>query len=202
MKTSALRKAFLDYFARQRPPHRVLQPGDRTRRRPHGDVDQRRHGAVQGRVRGQGEAGLHPGHHQPEVPARRRQAQRPGERGLHGPPPHLLRDAGQLQLRRLLQGRRHPLRLGVRHGPQGPGQPGPGSRTASGSPSSRATRASPPTTRPRSCGARSGVPPRPHPALRQEGQLLADGRHRPLRTLLRDALLPRPRTSPAIGPSW
>ena len=59
MKTSALRQRFLDYFARQRPPHRVLQPGDRTRRRSHGDVDQRRHGAVQGCVPGQGAAGLH-----------------------------------------------------------------------------------------------------------------------------------------------
>ena len=40
------------------------------------------------------------------LPARRRQAQRPGERGLHRAPPHLLRDAGQLELRRLLQARR------------------------------------------------------------------------------------------------
>jgi hypothetical protein len=47
--------------------------------------------------------------------ARRRQAQRPRERGLHGAPPHVLRDAGQLQLRRLLQARRDPLRLGFRH---------------------------------------------------------------------------------------
>ena len=39
-----------------------------------------------------------------EMRARRRQAQRPRERGLHRPPPHLLRDAGQLLVRRLLQG--------------------------------------------------------------------------------------------------
>ena len=38
-----------------------------------------------------------------EVHPRRRQAQRPRERRLHRAPPHLLRDAGQLQLRRLLQ---------------------------------------------------------------------------------------------------
>jgi hypothetical protein len=48
-----------------------------------------------------------------EVHPRRRQAQRPGERGLHRAPPHVLRDAGQLQLRRLLQARRHPVRLGA-----------------------------------------------------------------------------------------
>jgi alanyl-tRNA synthetase len=51
--------------------------------------------------------------HGAEVHPRRRQAQRPGKRGLHRAPPHLLRDAGQLQLRRLLQARRHQLRLGV-----------------------------------------------------------------------------------------
>jgi alanyl-tRNA synthetase len=45
--------------------------------------------------------------------ARRRQAQRPRERRLHRAPPHLLRDAGQLQLRRLLQARRHQVRLGA-----------------------------------------------------------------------------------------
>ncbi len=45
--------------------------------------------------------------------ARRRQAQRSGERRLHRAPPHLLRDAGQLQLRRLFQARRDPLRLGA-----------------------------------------------------------------------------------------
>jgi alanyl-tRNA synthetase len=45
--------------------------------------------------------------------ARRRQAQRPRERRLHRASPHLLRDAGQLQLRRLLQARRHQLRLGA-----------------------------------------------------------------------------------------
>ena len=52
---------------------------------------------------------------QPALRARRRQAQRPRERRLHRPAPHLLRDAGQLQLRRLLQARRDPLRLGVPH---------------------------------------------------------------------------------------
>ena len=47
----------------------------------------------------------------PALRARRRQAQRPRPGRLHRAPPHLLRDAGQLQLRRLLQARRD--RLGV-----------------------------------------------------------------------------------------
>ena len=50
-------------------------------------------------------------HQLAEVRARRRQAQRPGERRPHRAPPHLLRDAGQLLVRRLLQARRDRLRL-------------------------------------------------------------------------------------------
>jgi alanyl-tRNA synthetase len=58
---------------------------------------------------------------QPALRARRRQAQRPGERRLHRAPSHLLRNAGQLQLRRLFQARCHPLRLGIPH--RHPGDP-------------------------------------------------------------------------------
>ncbi len=54
-----------------------------------------------------------PGGRLPARPAGRRQAQRlRGGRPDH-PPPHVLRDARQLELRRLLQARGHPLRLGV-----------------------------------------------------------------------------------------
>ena len=49
--------------------------------------------------------------HLPKVRARGRQAQRPRQRRLHRAPPHLLRDAGQLLVRRLLQGARHRARL-------------------------------------------------------------------------------------------
>ena len=45
-----------------------------------------------------------PRHHGAEMRPRRRQAQRPGQCRLHRPAPHLLRDAGQFQLRRLFQG--------------------------------------------------------------------------------------------------
>ena len=47
--------------------------------------------------------------------AGRGQAQRPRRHRALAAPPQLLRDAGQLQLRRLLQGRGHRLGLGVRH---------------------------------------------------------------------------------------
>ncbi len=47
------------------------------------------------------------------LPARRRQAQRSRERRLHRTPPHVLRDARQLELRRLLQARSDPLRVGI-----------------------------------------------------------------------------------------
>ena len=50
-----------------------------------------------------------------EVRARRRQAQRPRERRRHRAPPHVLRDARQLLLRRLLQGGRDRVRLGAAH---------------------------------------------------------------------------------------
>ena len=50
-----------------------------------------------------------------EVRAGRRQAQRPRRHRPVAAPPQLLRDARQLQLRRLLQGRGHPVGVGVRH---------------------------------------------------------------------------------------
>ncbi len=48
-----------------------------------------------------------------EVRTRWRKAQRPGERRVHPPPSHLLRDAGQLQLWRLLQEGCDCLRVGA-----------------------------------------------------------------------------------------
>ncbi len=48
-----------------------------------------------------------------EVHARQRQAQRPRQRRPVAPPPHVLRDARQLLVRRLLQAGRDPVRLGA-----------------------------------------------------------------------------------------
>ena len=53
--------------------------------------------------------------HRPEVRPRGRQAQRSRERRAHRPAPHLLRDAGQLLLRRLLQGGCGGVLLGAPH---------------------------------------------------------------------------------------
>ena len=105
------------------PPSSTISPGERppgravlaagAAQRPDADVHQRRHGAVQERLHRPRAPRLRPRRHQPEVRPRRRQAQRPRQRRLHRAPPHLLRDARQLLLRRLLQGARDPLRLGA-----------------------------------------------------------------------------------------
>ena len=105
-----------------------------------------------------------------EVRPRRRQAQRPRRHRPHQPPLHVLRDARQLQLRRLLQGRGDPVRVGALH------------RGARARP--RAGCGSPSTTTDDEAEAiwrdDVGLPGRAHPAPRRR-QLLAHGRHRPLR---------------------
>jgi alanyl-tRNA synthetase len=116
----------------------------------------------------------------PAMRARGRQAQRPGERRLHRAPPHLLRDAGQLQLRRLLQEGRHPVRLGAAH--QG---------LQAAAERLWATVYETDDEAYDLWTKTIGVPKeRVHPHRRQAGrreipvgQLLADGRHRPLRPL-------------------
>ena len=99
-------------FCRQRP-HRGAQQPAGAGQRPHAHVHQQRHGAVQGRVPRHRQAPLRARGQRAGLPARRRQAQRPGKRGLHRAPPHLLRDAGQLELWRLLQERKHSVGLGA-----------------------------------------------------------------------------------------
>ncbi len=102
MGTSELRTAFLEFFRKHYHtvvPSSPLVPGND----PTLAVHQRRHGAVQGRLPRQGRAQLQARRELAALRARRRQAQRPRERRLHRAPPHLLRDARQLQLRRLLQ---------------------------------------------------------------------------------------------------
>ena len=116
-----------------------------------------------------------------EMRARRRQAQRPRQCRLHRPASHLLRDAGQFQLRRLLQAagdraRLEPDHQGIRPRP-GPA-PGHGLRRA--------------TTRRSSCGARSpGSTSGGSSASARQRQFLGHGRHRPMRPVLGDLLRPR-----------
>ncbi len=135
---------------------------------------------------GQGQARLRARHLEPALRARRRQAQRPRERRLHGAASHLLRDARQLLLRRLLQEGRHSLRLGVRHRSRlrHRSEPPHGHRLPH---RRRGLRCLEQGDRP------AGRADRAHrrQAGRRLRQLLADGRHRPLRSLHRNLLRPR-----------
>mmetsp|Transcript_59426 Transcript_59426/g.140468 ORF Transcript_59426/g.140468 Transcript_59426/m.140468 type:complete len:307 (-) Transcript_59426:1470-2390(-) len=170
----------------ERPSDRRLQPG-RAGRRSDAAVHERGHEPVQGRLPRLRQACLHPGHDQPEVHPCRRQAQRPGQRRLYRAPPHLLRNAGQLQLRRLLQEGRDHLRLGTADRSLQAAD-----REALGDGLFRRRRGL------RDLEPGGGRARRAHRAhRRQQGrtlhvrQLLDDGRHRPLRPLHRDLLRPR-----------
>ena len=112
-----------------------------------------------------------PRHHGAAMRARRRQAQRSGECRLHRPAPHVLRDAGQLLLRRLFQAASDRVRLGADDRRLRAAR-----RRSCWSPSM------PRTTKPTASGRRS-------PACRTDriiriptvGQFLAHGRYRPVR---------------------
>ena len=78
----------------------------RAAQRPDIDVHQCRHGAVQERLHRPGKAALCARDHGAEMRPRRRQAQRPRQCRLYRAAPHLLRDARQFLVRRLLQGTR------------------------------------------------------------------------------------------------
>ena len=111
----------------------------------------------------------------PEGAARRRQGHRPRGRRPHRPPLLVLRDARQLLVRRLLQGRGGRLRLGVRHEAHGPRPRTPLGDRARGQPGARARRghrrdrgleARRDARRTGSCGSArttSGRPPTPGP---------------------------------------
>ena len=88
--------------SRPRPHGRAV--GEPDPARPDGAVHRRRHGAVQAVLRRRRGAAVQAGDVGAEVRPGGRQAQRPRRRRPHQPPPRVLRDARQLQLRRLLQG--------------------------------------------------------------------------------------------------
>ena len=100
--------------------------------------------------------------------------------GYTGAPPHVLRDARQLLLRRLLQGRGDPFRLGARDRPRRRYGLDPARLWATV------------YTDDDEAGAlwERHLPDGADPALRREGELLGDGGDRPLRALLGDPLLP------------
>ncbi len=99
----------------ERPPHRRQLPA-RAGQRPDAAVHQRGDEPVQGHVPRARAAGLPPGDQLAEVHAGQRQAQRPRERRAIAAAPHVLRDARQLLVWRLLQDRGDPLRVGTADG--------------------------------------------------------------------------------------
>ena len=108
-----LRRAFIDFFADR--GHTIVPSASVIPRRPDGAVHGRGHGAVQAVLHRRGDAAVQAGGLGAEVRPRRRQAQRPRRHRPHEPPLLVLRDARQLQLRRLLQGRGDPVGVGVLH---------------------------------------------------------------------------------------
>ncbi len=157
---------------------------DRAVGQPHPDASQRAHvhqlgdDAVRPLLPGRGGGAVQPppGGVGAALRAGRWQAQRPRRHRSVAAAPQLLRDDGQLQLRRLLQARGDRLGVGVRD------------RGA------RARRRPPVGHRPRErrrgrgpVGRRGRLPPPAHPAPRQ-GQLLGDGGDRPVRPVVRDLL--------------
>ena len=110
--SNEIRRAFLDYFARH--GHEVVASSPLV---PHNDPTLlfTNAGMIQFKdvFTGHEQRPYTARHHLAEVRARRRQAQRPRQRRPHRAPPHLLRDARQLLVRRLLQGGRDRPRLGA-----------------------------------------------------------------------------------------
>ena len=145
---------------------------------------------------GQGPPPVHARDVEPEVHSHLGQAQRPRERRRHRAPPHVLRDARELQLRRLLQGRRHRR------------SPGSSSRRSWDIPKERAggdrvrRRRRHPRRRRGARDLEEGhrLRRRPHHRhpRRPRRQLLADGRDGPVRPVHRAPLLHRRRRGDAV----
>ena len=110
-------------------PHGRAQRLADAGRRPDAALHQLRHGPVQGRADRPREAQLRPRRRLPALPARGRQAQRLRGSRPDAAPSHPVRDAGQLELRRLLQARGDPLGLGAAdRGLRDPGRSAGGDR--------------------------------------------------------------------------
>ena len=171
-----------------RPPHRPELPTCSARRR-HVAVHQRGHEPVQGRLPRPGTARVLARDDLAEVHAGQRQAQRSRQRRAFPAAPHVLRDARQLLVRRLLQARRHRAGLGAADHRVGDRERQAVCHDLQGRrrhpPRRRGVRAV--------AGLRAGRPDRRAWLGRQ---LLVDGRHRSVRSVLGDSLLSRKR--PAV----
>ena len=171
------------FLRRARAQDRPLGLARALRPRPLGAADDGRHAAVQALLpRPRATAGAAPRRRAEVLPHDRHRGGR-----QHRPPPDLLRDARQLELRRLLQGRVDPLGLaacdrGLRHGP--------GEDLGDGLRRRRGARPRPRRGGDRDLEGRRHARGADRPA-RSRGQLLAGRPVRPLRPLL--GALPRPR---------
>ena len=149
--------------------------------RPDAALHERRHGAVQARLHGRGERA------RTSAPPPRRSACASrasttiSRTSAAAAPPHLLRDARELLLRRLLQAGGDRVRLGARDRAL---RARPEPPRGHGVPRGRRGRA-------RSGSEEIGVPARADLPARRGRQLLVDGRHRPVRPVHRDLLRPR-----------
>ena len=181
MDAVTLRRTWNEFFDGAAAHARAL--GEPDPHAPHrADVHQLGDDAVRPVLprRGAGALRPAPGVVDPEVRAPGRQAQRHRRDRPHPPPPHLLRDARQLELRRLLQARGHQVGVGARAGGRVRRRPHLAHR--------------PPHRRRRRGDLARGDrdPDGADPAPRQ-GQLLGDGRDGPVRPVLGDPLRLRPR---------
>ena len=179
------------------PPLSVVSP-DSAARGPLDAVHLGGDAAAQAVLLGCEDAARAAFHDGPEVPPRGREGHRPRRGRADGAPRVDVRDARQLLVRRLLQGRRGRLRLGVRHG-----APGVRARQAVGD--GVRGRSRPRPRRGRGCGrglAAQGNPARadrPIPAFRQ---LLGPRRRdRAVRPVLGAALRPRRQSTAAVSPT-
>ena len=112
LPAAEIRQRFVDFFAERGhtvvPSASLVPAGDQTLLFANSGMVQFKDVADRGR-----EALVHARRRLPALPARRRQAQRLRGGRADAAPPHLLRDARELELRRLLQARGHPLGVGA-----------------------------------------------------------------------------------------
>ena len=210
MRSREIRSSFLEYFQRQRPHHRAELVA-RARRRPDAALHQRRDEPVQGRVPRPREARLHARHDLAEVHARQRQAQRPRQRRPVAAASHVLRDARQLLVRRLLQAGGDPVRVGAADdGLEAARRPAVSRPSSRARPASRATTrrtrsgrgSCPPTGSPSSAWPRtSGRWARPAPAAAAPRSTTSAATHVPCDEERHGRTLPAASTAAAIATS-
>ena len=172
MDAHGLRRVFTEFFTERGPHGGAVGQPDPARREP--PLRQFGHGASSSRTSWASKpAPYRRAVSDPEVCASRRETQRSRRGRPHLPPPHLLRDDGQLQFRRLLQGRRVRLGLGVLHrGARARRRPALGH----GAPHRR--------RRGRHLAGPGRAAGRSDPAAGRRRQLVAHGRHRSQRPVL------------------